>query len=86
MFKRKGKLRKDDLLVIFNMTVNPHRGWKATIAGKNNWRELYNSDSTTYWGSGHYMNENIICTAVDKKRKLYEINFDIPALAAMIFH
>lgn len=86
MFKRKGKNKADDLLIIFNMTVHPHRGWKTTVGGKTSWQELYNSDSTTYWGSGHYMNENIICTAVDKKRKLYEINFDIPALAAMIFY
>ncbi|RYY48687.1 MAG: 1,4-alpha-glucan branching protein GlgB [Chitinophagaceae bacterium] len=86
VFKRKGRLRSDDLLVVLNMTTVPQRGWKEAIKGKSHWKELYNSDSTNYWGTGHYMNENIICEPVDKKRKLYEIKFDIPALAAMVFH
>ena len=67
------------------MTVHPHRGWKMELKGKLAWKELYNSDDTKYWGSGNYMNENIICTSVDKKRKICEIKFDIPALGAMIF-
>jgi 1,4-alpha-glucan branching enzyme len=85
VFKRKGKQRSDDLLVVLNMTVHPHRGWTEEVKGKSHWQELYNSDNSIYWGSGNYMNENIICTPVDKKKKLFEIKFNVPALAAMIF-
>lgn len=86
VFKRKGKHRSDDLLVVLNMTVHPHHGWTEQVKGKNQWRELFNSDDSTYWGSGNYMNGNIICSPVDKKKKLYEIKLNVPALAAMIFH
>ena len=85
IYRRKGKIKADDLIIVLNMTVHPHRGWKTEIAGKSSWREIFNSDHKTYWGSGNYMNKNIICTPVDKKTKLYEIIFDVPALAAMIF-
>ena len=85
MFKRKGKLRKDDLLVILNMTVQPQRGWTKQVTGKTAWKEIFNSDSKSFWGSGDYMNEIIKCTPVDKKAKLYEIKFDVPALGAIVF-
>ena len=68
-----------------NITNIPQRGWKLKVKGKPNWKELFNSDSKLYWGSGDYTNKNIICEAIDKKRKIYEIIIDIPALGAMIF-
>ena len=85
IFKRKGKHRSDDLLVVLNTTTQSHRDWKAEIKGKLHWGEIFNSDDVKYWGTGNYMNENIISTPVDKKKKLYEIKFDVPALATMIF-
>lgn len=84
-FKRKGKNRENDILVVMNITNIPQRGWKLKVKGKPNWKELFNSDSKHYWGSGDYTNKNIICEAIDKKRKIYEIIIDIPALGAMIF-
>ena len=86
VFKRKGKHRSDDLLVVLNMTVHPHHDWKELVKGKSHWKEIFNSDDAKYWGSGNYMNENITCSPVDKKKKLYEIKLNVPALAAMIFH
>jgi len=85
MYKRKGKYRQDDILVILNMTLIPHRGWKVNINGKSQWKEIFNSDSIAYWGSGDYMNENIPCEPVDKKKKIYEIIIDVPALGGLIF-
>jgi 1,4-alpha-glucan branching enzyme len=85
IYKRRGESPKDDLLIILNMTVHPHRGWRSKINGKSEWRELYNSDSKNYWGSGNFMNNEIICSLIDKKNDLYEMKYDIPALSAMIF-
>jgi len=84
VFKRKGKHRNDDLLIVLNMTTQPHNGWIEEVKGKSQWHEIFNSDNTKYWGSGKYMNENIICVPVDKKRKIYEIKLNIPSLAAII--
>ncbi len=85
MYKRKGRHRKDDLLVILNMTGKPHRDWSFEIKGKTEWQEIFNSDSADYWGTGNYMNQQLVCKQVDKKKKICEININIPALAAIIF-
>jgi len=85
IFKRRGKNRSEDILVVLNVTVHPKRNWKTEIKGKMSWKEIFNSDDVKFWGSGDYMNQNIVSIVVDKKKKLYEINFDIPALAALIF-
>jgi|GEM_PF-1864614 len=92
VFKRKGKHRNNDLLVVLNMTVHPRKDWTEQVKGKAHWHEifnsddvkLFNSDDVKYWGSGKYMNQNIICAPVDKKKKLYEIKLTIPPLAAII--
>jgi len=85
IFKRRGKNRSEDILVVLNVTIHPKRNWKTEIKGKMSWKEIFNSDDVKFWGSGDYMNQNIVSIVVDKKKKLYEINFDIPALAALIF-
>jgi 1,4-alpha-glucan branching enzyme len=85
VFKRKGRLRSEDVLVVMNVTKHPHRGWKEEVKGKLGWKEIFNTDDVKYWGSGKYMNENIICNVVDKKKRICEIKFDVPALAAMVF-
>ncbi len=85
IFKRKGRLRSQDLLVVMNMTKTPHKGWKLEVKGKANWHEIYNSDDKKYWGTGDYVNRNIKSTTLDKKLRIYEIKFDIPPLAAIVF-
>ncbi len=85
VFKRKGRLRSEDVLVVLNVTKQPHRGWTEIVKGKTAWKEILNSDDVKYWGSGQYMNENVICTVVDKKKRSCEIKFDVPALAAVVF-
>jgi len=66
------------------MTVHPRKDWTEQVKGKAHWHEIFNSDDVKYWGSGKYMNQNIICAPVDKKKKLYEIKLTIPPLAAII--
>lgn len=85
VFMRKGKLHSNDLLIVLNVTKTPYTKWKLEVKGKIAWKEIFNSDDVKYWGTGNYMNENITCTELDKKRRLCEINFNIPPLAAMVF-
>ena len=84
-YKRKGKHRDDDILVVLNLSNKNHSQWKMTVKGKSAWKERFNSNLIEYWGTGEYTNENIHINPVDKKRKLYEIIIDIPALSALIF-
>jgi 1,4-alpha-glucan branching enzyme len=84
VFKRKGNRSEEEILVVLNVTNFPQEQWKVEVSGKTAWKEIFNSDDVKYWGSGNYKNENISCTAVDKKKKLYEIIINIPALGAVI--
>jgi 1,4-alpha-glucan branching enzyme len=85
IFKRKGKYRDDDLLIILNVSKHHYKEWKLAVKGKNHWKEVFNSNSDAYWGSGLNINENPTIIPIDKKKKLCEIIIDIPALSAMIF-
>jgi len=84
-FMRKGKSKNDDILVVMNMTNFPQNDYKLEIKGKFQWKEIFNSDDVKYWGSGNYKNENISFVNVDKRRKIFEINLNVPAFGAMIF-
>ena len=84
-YRRKGKKKKDDMLVILNMTPVVRRDWKLKVSGKSAWTEVFNSDSTKYWGTGKVFNPAPGVTMVDKKTQLFEINVHLPALGAVIF-
>jgi 1,4-alpha-glucan branching enzyme len=84
VYRRKGKKKKDDVLIILNMTPVVRNNWKINVYGKAEWKEIFNSDSKKYWGTGDVHNPDIGLHLVDKKTGLYEINVHLPALAAII--
>jgi len=86
VYKRKGRYIQDDLLVVLNLSTQTFKDWKITVKGKNQWKEIFNSNSIKYWGTGDNQNEPLRLSITDKKKKVCEIIMDIPALSAMIFH
>ncbi|MFT3823451.1 MAG: 1,4-alpha-glucan branching protein GlgB [Chitinophagaceae bacterium] len=84
VYRRKGKNVADDLLIILNMTPVIRHDWKINVWGKSEWRELFNSDSKKYWGTGDVFNPAIITRIVDKNADIYEINLHLPPLSAVI--
>ncbi len=84
VYKRKGKDPDDDLLIILNLTPVVRMNWKVYTAGKKSWKEIFNSDSKKYWGTGDVYNPEISTILVDKKDKMYEINVHLPALGAVV--
>ncbi len=84
VYKRKGKKSKNDLLIILNMTPVIHMDWKVYTSDKDEWREVFNSDSKQYGGSGDVLNPSPSVTLVNKKHKVFEINVHLPALGAVI--
>ena len=84
VYKRMGKKKKDDVLVIFNMTPVERTGWKINIEGKSSWKQIFCSNDEQYWGTGKFSNQQITTTVLDKKKKLCEISLDLPALSAIV--
>jgi 1,4-alpha-glucan branching enzyme len=85
VFRRKGKKKQDDLLIVLNMTPVVRRDWKVQVSGKAAWKEIFNSDQKKYWGTGDVYNPEPEVKLVDKKAGLYEINIHLPPLAGVIF-
>ncbi len=83
-FMRKGKKRKDDVLIIFNMTPVERYDWKITVYEKTSWKQIFCSDDEKYWGTGKFSNQEIITNIVDKKNNIAEINLNLPALSAIV--
>jgi 1,4-alpha-glucan branching enzyme len=83
-FRRKGKNPADDIIVILNMTPLVRWNWKLQLTGKDSWKELFNSDAATYWGTGNVFNPAPEMVMVDKKEKRVEINVHLPALGVVV--
>jgi 1,4-alpha-glucan branching enzyme len=83
-YLRKGKKSDGNVLTIFNMTPVKRENWKLTISDKKEWRSIFNSDNSLFWGSGEYDNQTITTSLVDKKSNLYEINLHLPPLGAIV--
>lgn len=83
-FKRKGKKKADDLLVILNMTPVVRNDWEIYVSGKLYKQEIFNSDKTIYWGTGNVFNPEIRSELVDKGQKKYRVTVNLPALGGII--
>ena len=47
-------------------------------------KEIFNSDRTTYWGTGQVFNPDIRTELVDNDQQVYKIIVNLPALAGII--
>jgi len=83
-FKRKGKLKKDELIIILNLTPVERTGWTIKTSGKSSYKIIFDSDSKKYWGSGRFQDQQVESKIVDKKSKLCEIKLNLPALSALV--
>ncbi len=85
IFRRKGSNPEQDIIVVLNTSNADYSGRKYKWVGKKIWKEIFNSNSSAYWGSGTNQNGNSISSLKNKKEQVCEIIIDIPALSAMIF-
>jgi 1,4-alpha-glucan branching enzyme len=84
VFKRKGIKPEDELLVILNMTPVVRNNWEIYSNGKAYTKELFNSDSKNYWGTGDTFNPEIRCELINKEDNLYKIIINLPPLAGIV--
>ena len=84
VFKRKGKKKSDDLLVILNLTPVVRTDWEVWVSGKAYTREVFNSDDKKFWGTGDVYNPEIRSELVDKNQKMYRLTVNLPALSGIV--
>ena len=84
VYKRKGKKEKDDVLVILNVTPVVRNDWEIHVYGKNEWKEIFNSNDKAFWGTGDVFNPEIKAELVNEDDKWYKLKVQLPALGAVV--
>lgn len=84
VFRRKGRKKEDDLLIILNMTPVVRHDWEIILRDKTYSKEIFNSDNAKYWGSGNVYNPEIRSELIDSAQKAWKITLNLPALAGII--
>jgi len=84
VYKRSGKKKEDDLLVILNMTPVVRHDWEIYVSGKTYSEEIFNSDRAIYWGTSNVYNPDIRSELIDKNQKTYRVKVNLPALACVV--
>ena len=88
IFCRKVKCRKkehEEILVILNMTPQERLSWVVHVDEKSTWKEIFNSDQTSYWGTGNYINPLPLNAVQDPKHHTNTIQVSLPPLGATVF-
>ena len=91
VYKRMGKNDGDDLLVILNVNPVPKEGWQIEVTRKYT-KEIFNSDDAAFWGTGNYMNPDLVCGPAtdgqgDEEARSYQkylLNVNLPPLSGII--
>ena len=83
-YKRKGNHAKDELIVLLNMTPVVRTDWEVYVYGKKVWKELFNSNDASFWGTGDIFNPSIQAQLVDNASDCYKLTIHLPALAGIV--
>ncbi len=84
VYRRKGKKKSDDLLILLNLTPVVRNNWEIWTYGKKFDKELFNSDNVIYGGTGTVFNPDIRAEPTDNKGKIYKYIVNLPALGGII--
>ncbi len=83
-FLRCGVDRNDDILVVFNFTPVPRHNYRIGVPAEGFWRELLNSDSHYYGGSGVGNIGGLPASPVPCHGQMFSLNLTLPPLG-MVF-
>jgi 1,4-alpha-glucan branching enzyme len=84
-FIRKGRSNRDMVLVVCNFTPVPRFNYRVGVPHGGSWREVLNSDSREYGGSGHGNLGGVEATPIPSHGRMYSLNLTLPPLAAVFF-
>jgi 1,4-alpha-glucan branching enzyme len=83
-FVRKGKARKNDLVVLCNFTELPRKDYQVGVPKAYAWKEVFNTDSEHYGGSGVLNKRQLKPKKEEKHGKDHSIRLTIPPLGMTV--
>jgi 1,4-alpha-glucan branching enzyme len=84
-FLRKGKNPEDVLLIVANFTPVVRLNYRVGVHHGGFWKEILNSDSTTYWGSGQGNLGGMEAAPIPSHGRYYSLNLTLPPLGIVFF-
>ena len=84
-FIRKGKNTGEIILVVCNFTPVPRHNYRVGVHWRCYWKELLNSDSDIYGGSGCGNSGGVCAFAIPTQGKKYSLSLTLPPLSILFF-
>lgn len=84
-FIRKGKLEKDHLIVICNLTPVPREDYRIGLPKKGTIKEIFNTDAKAFSGTGEYTHKKVEAEEIAWNFKPFSAAFNLPPLGMMVF-
>ena len=84
-FMRMDTRREREIIAVFNMTPVPRTNYSIGVNGKGFYREIFNSDSEHYGGSGMGNYGGVYSNQYGIHGRSYSMEITIPPLAALFF-
>jgi len=84
-YLRKGKDPKEAVLVVVNFTPIPRHDYRIGVPEAGYWREILNSDSTVYGGSGLGNYGGLWTDPYEHHARPQSVSLTVPPLAMLVF-
>jgi 1,4-alpha-glucan branching enzyme len=84
-YARKSDKAKDTLLIVINVTPVYREQYRVGTPSKGKWKEIFNTDETTFFGSGKLNNELVQSENVPWNGQKQSIAINVPPLGVAIF-
>ena len=85
IYCRKGIKKSDIILVVLNLTPVARYDYRTAVPLDGEWKEILNTDSTYYWGSGFTTRGTVYAEHTPWDGKSHSIELDIPSMSALLF-
>ena len=84
VYARKSSDPNLNLVVILNLTPVPRTGYKVGVLSAGDWKEIFNSDSELFYGSGFVNRGNLTASPDEWHGKANSILLDLPPMGAVV--
>ena len=73
----------EEILVAINFTPTVHDDYRVGIPAEGLYREIFNSNSTKYWGSGSHHNGKVVSEDISSHGMNYSLSLELPPLGVI---
>ncbi|TZF82575.1 1,4-alpha-glucan branching protein GlgB [Pedobacter sp. BS3] len=84
VYARKGNWPDDELIIVLNMTPVVRNDFRIGVPGAGEWKEIFNSDSPVYNGSGISQKGKLTAEAILWMNKQHSLAIQLPPLAGIV--